>query len=121
VNPLTLLLLLFVGAGLLLIAISIPLMQRRIKPNYWYGFRTKRTLSNPDIWYEVNAYAGKRLLVSGFMTTMAAIGLYFIPRLTIDGYAWSMLFFALVPLTIGVWQSFQYLDRRFPKAKNTPE
>jgi uncharacterized membrane protein len=109
-NPLTLLLLLFVGAGLLLIVISIPLIQRRIKPNYWYGFRTKCTLNNPDLWYEVNAYAGKRLLISGLITTLAAIGLYFVPGLTIDGYALSVMSFALVPLVIGLWQSFQYLD-----------
>ncbi len=58
-NPLTLLMLLFVGSGLLLVGISIPLIQRRVKPNYWYGFRTRRTLSDPQIWYDVNAYAGQ--------------------------------------------------------------
>lgn len=111
-NPVTLLLLLFAGSGLLLVGLSVPLIQRRIKPNDWYGFRTQRTLNNRGLWYDVNAYAGKRLLVSGLITAVAAIVLYFIPGLTIDGYAWSMMFFALVPLAIGLWQSFRYLDRR---------
>jgi hypothetical protein len=110
-NPLTLLFLVFVGSGLVLIAISIPLIQQRIKPNYWYGFRTRRTLGNPDIWYEVNSYAGKRLLISGIISTVAAIVLYYMPGLTIDGYAWGMLIFAVVPLTIGLAQSFRFLDR----------
>jgi uncharacterized membrane protein len=110
-NPLTLLLLLFVSAGLLLAGISIPLIQRRVKPNWWYGFRTKRTLNNPALWYDVNAYAGQRLLVSGVITTIAAIVLYFFPGLTVDGYALGMLVFAMVPLMIGVWQSFRYLKR----------
>jgi hypothetical protein len=34
-NALTPLLLMFVGSGLLLIGISIPLIQRRAKPNEW--------------------------------------------------------------------------------------
>lgn len=110
-SPLTPLRLLFTVSGLVLIGISVPLIQRRIKPNYWYGFRTKRTLDNPQIWYDVNAYAGKRLLVSGLITAVAAIALYFIPGLTVDGYALAMLLFAVVPLTIGIWQSFRYLKQ----------
>ena len=110
-NPLTLLMVLFVGSGLGLIALSIPLIRRRVKPNYWYGFRTRRTLNDPAIWYEVNAYAGKRLLICGIITIVAALILYFIPGLTVDGYALGMLFFALVPLTIGVAQSLRYADR----------
>jgi hypothetical protein len=110
-NDLTLLMLLFAVSGLVLIGISIPLIQRRIKPNYWYGFRVRRTLENPQIWYAVNAYAGKRMLVSGIITTVAALVLYLFPGLTIDGYALAMLFFAVIPLTIGFWQSFHYLNR----------
>ena len=72
-NPLTMLRLLFNVSGLVLIGIAIPLIQRRIKPNYWYGLRTRRTLDNPQIWYDVNAHAGKQLLVSGVITTVAAI------------------------------------------------
>jgi drug/metabolite transporter (DMT)-like permease len=110
-NPFTLLMLLFTLSGLVLIGISVPLIQRRIKPNYWYGFRTRRTLDNPQIWYDVNAHAGQRLLVSGLITTVVAAVLYFIPGLTLDGYALAMLFFAVVPLTIGLWQSFRYLEQ----------
>jgi hypothetical protein len=110
-NPLTLLLVLFASMGVALAAISIPLIQRRIKPNYWYGFRTRRTLSDPAVWYEVNAYAGKRLLANGIITTIAAVVLYFMPHLTVDGYTLGMTIFALGPLTIGIWQSFRYLGR----------
>lgn len=106
-----LLLLLFVGSGLVLIGLSIPLIQRRIKPNYWYGFRTRRTLDSPAIWYDVNAHAGKRLLVSGIITTSSAMVLYLIPGLTLDGYALAMLFIAVIPLVLGIWQSFRYLNR----------
>jgi hypothetical protein len=110
-DNLTLLLLLFAGSGLLLIGLSLPLIQRRVRPNTWYGFRARRTLENPTIWYDVNAYAGRRLLISGIITTVAAVVLYFLPGLTIDGYALGVLFCGGVPLTIGLTQSFQYLKR----------
>ncbi len=109
-DPLTLLLLLFVIAGLGLVGISIPLIQRRVKPNYWYGFRTRSTLRDPAIWYEVNAYAGKRLLISGLITTVAAIALYVIPGMTLDGYVLGMTVCALGPLMVAMSQSFRYLD-----------
>lgn len=110
-NPLTFLLLLFVGSGLLLTVIAIPLVQRRIKPNLWYGFRTKRTLSNAQVRYEVNAYAGKRLFASGIVTVLAALGLYLVPGLTVEGYTLGMTIFALGPLTIALAQSFRYLKQ----------
>ena len=46
---------LFVGETVLLIAISVPLMQGRVKPNSIYGVRTTKTLSNEDFWYRSNA------------------------------------------------------------------
>jgi len=40
--------------GLVLIAVSIPLIFGKIKPNRWYGFRTPTTLSDEQIWYAAN-------------------------------------------------------------------
>ncbi|CAG0937065.1 hypothetical protein TFLX_05971 [Thermoflexales bacterium] len=110
-NPFTLLALVFAGTGLVLAGIAIPLILRRVKPNYWYGFRTKRTLSDPKIWYEVNAYFGKRLLICGLSAAIGAAVLYRVPGLTIDGYALGMTIVALVPLVITMTQSLHYLDQ----------
>ena len=41
----TVLILLFGALSLGMIVIAIPLAQRRVKPNPWYGFRTPTTLS----------------------------------------------------------------------------
>lgn len=110
-NSLTVRLLLFAGSGLLLTGLSIPLIQRRVRPNYWHGFRMRRTLNDPAVWYGVNAYAGKRLLISGIITTIAAIVLYVIPNLTVNGYALGMTILGVGPLTIGLSQRFRYLSR----------
>jgi hypothetical protein len=74
-------------------------------------------LNDPNVWYEVNAHASKRLLISGLIPICAAIVLYFIPRLTIDGYSLSMLVFALGRLMVGLSQGFRFLDHLAPRQK----
>jgi hypothetical protein len=45
----TLIFTLYVAGGALLTAISVPLIQKRIPPNPWYGFRVPQTLNDPDV------------------------------------------------------------------------
>jgi uncharacterized membrane protein len=65
---------LFAAVGLLLIGLSIPLISGRVPPNHFYGCRTKRTLSDPKIWYEANRLSGKDFLISGVLVLAAALG-----------------------------------------------
>lgn len=46
---------------LIIIAISIPLILEKVKPNRVYGFRTQKTLSNEIIWYQANKFLGYTL------------------------------------------------------------
>lgn len=71
-----LLLITFVISGLLMVAVAIPFINRKVKPNGWYGFRTSKTLQHEDLWYEVNAHTGRLLLWSGIATVVASIILY---------------------------------------------
>lgn len=103
--------LLYAGAGVLLVAISIPLIQRRIKPNPFYGFRVPKTYSNEQTWYEANAYSGKWLLGAGVVISISAVGFALIPGITTDVYAWSVTGVALAALGLAVVQSFRYLNR----------
>ncbi|HEU4510246.1 MAG TPA: SdpI family protein [Pyrinomonadaceae bacterium] len=59
--------------GLLFIGLSIPLMQGRVPPNRFYGFRTRKTLSDPKIWYEVNRISGNDLFLGGAVITISSI------------------------------------------------
>lgn len=102
----------FVAGGVVLVALSFPMILRRVKPNYWYGFRTRKTLENVQVWYDVNAYAGKRLLVSGILITAAAILCAFLPEISVDLYAWLMLAVVVVTLGISLASSFRYLNQR---------
>ena len=111
----TLLLSLFVAAGLLLIALSLPLIWGKVGPNLWYGFRVRRTLRDPAVWYPANAFAGKCLLYVGLAIAAAAVLFYFVPGIDVEGYARVVAVVALVGAAITVALSLRYLatvDRR---------
>jgi uncharacterized membrane protein len=105
------LLVMYVGIGLLLSAISVPLILRRIGPNLIYGFRVKQTLEDPEVWYEVNAYAGKGLFLDGLITAIAPLVLALVPGISVDRYALSLLVVVFLALGITLVSSFRYLGR----------
>jgi uncharacterized membrane protein len=63
---------LFVVVPLVLAALGVPLLLRRIRPNPFYGFRTRATLNDQALWFEVNARTGADMIGSGVV--LAAIG-----------------------------------------------
>lgn len=69
----TVLSLAFGATSLLLIALSVPLIRRRVGPNRFYGFRTPTTLKDERLWYEVNAKAGLDLLAVGSVLALVTI------------------------------------------------
>ena len=49
------------------------MLLRKVKPNGWYGFRTRKTLSDPKVWYEVNAVVGGDLVLAGAALALTSI------------------------------------------------
>ena len=47
----------FGGTGLLIAGLGIPLWLRRIPPNHLYGFRSRATLSDETVWYEIWSFS----------------------------------------------------------------
>jgi uncharacterized membrane protein len=43
---------------------SIPLMLNVVPPNRLYGFRTRQTLANRDLWFRANRFAGCALFIA---------------------------------------------------------
>ena len=69
-------LLLFTGVAGLIMALAVPLMRGRVKPNSLYGLRTERTLRDEDAWYRGNAYAGRLFFRTGLVALVGVVGLY---------------------------------------------
>jgi hypothetical protein len=100
----------YTAGGILLVLLSIPLYFEKIKPNGLYGFRVRKTIEKPEIWYPVNKYGARWLMLTGLVTVVCAIGFTFIPGLSVDGYSEiCTLAFAGV-LTLGLVMTFRYMN-----------
>jgi uncharacterized membrane protein len=96
--------------GLILALISLPLMTNKIKPNGFYGFRTRRTLENPQIWYKTNEYAGKQLFTAGIFISLFSAGITFIPGLDSSTYSIAGLIALVAALITATIRSMLYLN-----------
>jgi len=96
----------------LCIGLAVPLMLRWVKPNCWYGFRTRKTFSDERIWYEANAYTGRRLLELSIFEILAAVLLYFVPGFCANPEAYMQTTTVLMVggLLIILILSFRYLS-----------
>ena len=104
------LLILYSLAGLGLVALAFPLLLEKVGPNPFYGFRLPTTLDNPKIWYAVNKYAAKRLIVAGACIVATAIALFLFANISIDTYALSCLAVFGIVFSTGLWQSVRYMQ-----------
>ncbi|HSP63363.1 MAG TPA: SdpI family protein [Pyrinomonadaceae bacterium] len=66
--------------GVLLVAISLPMMYDKVPPNGFYGFRTPRTLSDPNLWYPANRVAGRNLAVAGVIVSTTALVVFAVQK-----------------------------------------
>lgn len=108
-DPKSLSALLYVGLGLLLVGVSIPLIQNNVRPNLFYGFRVPKTLNNPDVWYKANHYAGVQLCRAGALTAVFAALAYLPPFVSVDTYALAVMAVVMAALGVAVTLSFVYL------------
>jgi len=100
-------------AGLMFIGVGVPLMRERVPPNAWYGFRTPKTLSDPQIWYSANRVAGIDLIIAGAILALGVAALYVAsetlsPSLPVANWAFALFVSSLVG---AVAHSFWYLSR----------
>ncbi|HAL46060.1 MAG: hypothetical protein A2Y12_06565 [Planctomycetes bacterium GWF2_42_9] len=100
--------------GLLIVAISIPLLFDKVKPNQWYGFRTPKTLSNPEIWYKANKYMAKNMLIAGIIIMATFIILPTLKSHFEPGIGTSIALFyfiIMIPILIVIIRSLLYLRK----------
>ena len=71
----TTLLIAFAASGALLIAISIPLILRKVPPNALYGLRVEATFADERVWYEANAATGRDFVIVGIVQLVLAVSL----------------------------------------------
>lgn len=82
---------LFGFVGVLLIALGVPLLRRRVRPNPLYGLRSRETLADEAVWFEANARLGLGQIVLGASLLLLAWGLPLLLGLSDTAYVLSCL------------------------------
>jgi hypothetical protein len=102
----------FAIPALLFFIVALPLVFGVIPPNRLYGFRTKKTLSNADIWYAVNRFAGIAIMLASTVYASAA-GTWPYDRAAPDNFSiWLVHLAAFAgPLVVALFASGSYARR----------
>ncbi len=97
------------GYGVMLAIVAILLIANMINPNRFYGFRNRRTLGDPEIWYAANHCAGIQLLIAGIFTTIFSIISTSVPDITADFYSLTTVIVFLVVMILVTVRSMRYV------------
>ena len=81
----------------LIAIVAIPLILRQVPPNGLYGFRTPKTLSSPEIWYEANRMSGIYL----FWASVAAMFIDGSLQMALGSWNPGKLFTLLMSINFG--------------------
>jgi hypothetical protein len=79
------------------VAMGIPCSMGLVRPNRLYGFRTSKTLRDPDVWYPTNRVAGYWGIATGLVGAGVSIATFF-ARLGLPAAA----LVNLVPFAVGI-------------------
>jgi uncharacterized membrane protein len=101
---------LFFANGIILFLIALPLYLQKVPPNLAYGFRIRKTLENPALWYAVNRYSAGWMMLSGLLCSLVALVFYFIPGLAVDTYALSCLAMFVISFSVGMFYTIRYMN-----------
>ena len=99
----------FAAIGVLFMVLGLPLKQGAIPPNRWYGFRTRKTLADEEIWYKVNRIAGIDMIRGGAALTAAALVLLALRKTLTLEIAAAIL--VIVMLAVVIWMAIHGFSR----------
>jgi uncharacterized membrane protein len=94
--------------GLLQILIGLPLLNRKVPRNYFYGIRTRAALASDQRWYDINAYAGRQLVIWSVIMFLNGLAGFFIPRDASDAYLALTLALAAVAVVVPLLLTFSW-------------
>ena len=94
-------------AGLLGIALSIPLIRGRVGRNAFYGVRFKQSFQSDEAWIAINRHGGMRLALWSMPLVVTGLVTFFLPLQSNPGLAlvigFAPLIFVLIPV-IETWR-----------------
>ena len=102
-------------AGLLCIAVSLPLIRGKIGRNSIYGIRLPQSFQSDEAWFAINRFGGKRIVI--WSVPMVAVGIVclFLPLQSHTALTLVLGFAPVVFLLIPVFESWRFAQQRFPR------
>jgi len=93
----TMMFLLMLTSCVVFVAMGVPFVMSAVPPNRIYGFRIRRTLQDPEVWYAANRVAGLWSVGTGIVAAAVsiatfALGVRFVTAAILD----------LVPFILGI-------------------
>lgn len=98
-------------------ALAVPLMLRKVPRNRFYGFRSKATLRDERMWYDVNAYFGRGLFAASIVTVVSMLFLYVTPDLSPAVFFKAIAATLVAPQFVMMLMTVRYvrkLEYRYP-------
>ncbi len=108
--------------GLLLVVGAIPLMLRKVPPNWAYGLRVPATYADRWVWYEANAKSRRDLFILGVVMVVTALALEYLVEVAEAARtaAFFLLFGCLVVVAVVGWVRASRLLRRRRREQTAP-
>ncbi len=97
------------GCSLLFIVIAIPLALRKVPRNVLYGFRTRATMANDEIWFEANAHFGRGLIVASLFGLCVAGVLYALHPFPQEVFLPVSLLVLVAPSLVAVVRTLRFI------------
>ena len=103
------------GLALLMILVALPLAFRKVRPNVVYGYRTRATLTNENVWYEANAHFGRRLILASLVGALAIWALWAARPLPPELFLPVSLLVLVAPTAVAALSTARYVGSLAPR------
>ncbi len=91
-----------VFTGLVINAVSWPLILRMVPMNRFYGIRMAASFESKERWYAINAYGGKQMAGWAWVTILWGLAGQWVPESVRMSYVMFSPLAVLLPLGIGI-------------------
>lgn len=92
--------------------LAIPLIQRRVKMNHWYGFRMPPAFESEAAWFDINHYGGRLLLAwAAIIAVTATVGLT-LEKQHLLAYCWTSAGIIMGGLAVMAYMASSYAKKR---------
>lgn len=97
--------------GMLIIALSIPLLKGKIKMNSLYGVRFAKSFTSESHWYKINHYGAKQMILWAVFIVLIGIVAFFLPLQEKSPLTFALAFAPVLLVLIPCVQSYRYAKK----------